>query len=77
MILQLNPPIPLDTPKGRGEAILVIDYSIEHSLFWTVLLNDTLECWTFPNRDVRAVPNYTIGRLSTISSRPVTPQPAL
>lgn len=62
MILQLNPPIPLDTPKGPGLAHMVIDYSIEHDLNWVVFIEATGECWTFSNRDVRAVKNITLGR---------------
>lgn len=62
MILQLDPPIPLETPKGRGIAHLVIDYGFENSLCWTVFLDETGECWTFRNEDVRAQTNVTAGR---------------
>lgn len=61
-ILQLNWPIELETPKGKGMAWLVIDYGIEHDLLWTVAINQTGEIWTFSNKDVRAVKNITIGR---------------
>jgi hypothetical protein len=49
MIKQLNPALPLHTPKGRGWAHFLIDYSQEHDLLWVVFLNETGECWTFPN----------------------------
>jgi len=62
MMLQLNPSVPLDTPKGRGEAIIVIDYSPEFDLMWTVIIDKTCEVWTFKNSDVRGVPNSTLGR---------------
>lgn len=61
-ILQLNPPIELETPKGRGFAWLLIDYGIEHNIMWTVAIHATGEIWTYGNPDVRAVKNITIGR---------------
>lgn len=63
MILQLNPTIPLDTPKGAGQALLVIDYGSEHHLMWTVAIDSTGEIWTFSNPEVRAQKNITVGRL--------------
>lgn len=62
MITQLNPPIPLITPKGKAWAHLVIDYSQEHDLCWICFQDDTGECWTWSNRDVRMQPNMTLGR---------------
>ena len=61
MLLQLNPPIWLDTPKGRGLAHLVIDYGPDHDLLWTVFLKETGESWTFPNREIRYDRNATLG----------------
>ena len=63
MILQLNPPLPMQTPKGSGLAHFVIDYSIESNLFWVVFLDESGECWTFGNPEIRACKNITIGRL--------------
>lgn len=63
MILQLNPPIPMTMPKGKGLAHLVIDYGIEHHLYWVVFLDDTGECWTVPNTDIRIADNETYGRV--------------
>jgi hypothetical protein len=62
MILQLDPPLPLDTPKGKGLAHLVIDYGIESDLCWTVFIDATGEVWTFRNQEVRAQKNITFGR---------------
>lgn len=62
MITQLNPPIPMSTPKGEGQAAFLIDYGIEHDLYWVVFIDDSRECWTFSNRDIRLQPNLTIGR---------------
>ncbi|MES2770351.1 MAG: hypothetical protein V4596_14505 [Bdellovibrionota bacterium] len=62
-MIQLNPSIPLETPKGSGQAMFLIDYGTEHDLYWVVFIDDTRECWTFSNRDVRAQPNITMGRM--------------
>ena len=61
-MIQLNPPIPLETPKGSGLAHLVIDYSIEHNLNWVVFLDKDGQCWTFSNSVVRAQKNITAER---------------
>lgn len=62
MILQLNPCIPLHTPKGSGEAWFIIDYSQEHDIMWVVALDKDGEIWTFKNSEVRAFKNETLGR---------------
>jgi len=62
MILQLNPSIPVNTPKGVGEAILIIDYGKEDDILWTVFLDETGQCWTFNNKEIRAIKNVSIGR---------------
>lgn len=63
MILQLDPPLPVLTPKGPGMAHLVIDYGIEHNLFWVVFIDASGECWTYSNSDIRAQKNVTLGRV--------------
>ena len=62
MIQQLNPPIPLKTPRGNGLAHFVIDQGIEHNLLWVVFLDESGECWTYGNPDIRALKNITQGR---------------
>lgn len=61
MILQLDPPLPLKTSKGDGWAHFMIDYGMEHHIMWVVFLDDTGQCWTFQNPDVRLDPNWTVG----------------
>lgn len=63
MILQLAPSVPLETPAGKGMAILVHDEGQEHDLLWTVIVDETRELWTFRNRDVKAQENITFGRV--------------
>jgi hypothetical protein len=62
-ILQLNPTIPINTPKGPGQAILVIDYGNEHHLIWTVILDESGEIWSYQNPHVRGQKNITMDRL--------------
>jgi hypothetical protein len=62
VILQLNPPIPLETAKGAGWAHLVIDYGPESALLWVVFMDADGACWTVPNADVRMGWNWTMGR---------------
>ena len=61
-MIQLNPPLPVVTPLGPGLAHVLLDYGIEHNLMWVVFLDDTGECWTFDNSDIRAEKNLTYGR---------------
>jgi len=62
MITQLNPPLPLITPKGNGWAHFLIDYGIEHDLIWVVFQDDTGECWSWLNRDIKIQSNITLNR---------------
>lgn len=62
MIVQLNPPLPVMTPKGAGVAHFLIDYSMESHLYWAVFLDANGECWTFENPKVRMATNPSIGR---------------
>ncbi len=67
MILQLNPALPFETPKGKGWAHFIIDYSQEHDIYYVVFLNDSGECWTFPNSQIRLSANHTFGRTNVSS----------
>lgn len=70
-MLQLNPPLPLKTPKGDGVAHFLIDYGPESDLYWTVFITATGEIWTFSNRDVRADTNITLGRTNVADPSPM------
>jgi len=61
-LIQLNPTIPVITPKGKGYAYFLIDRPQEHHIEWVVFLDDTGECWTFQNPEIRIQNNYTFGR---------------
>lgn len=52
----------MDTPKGRGQALAVIDYGLEHNLLWVVAIDESREIWCVPNSEVRVQPNWSAGR---------------
>ena len=60
-MLQLNPPLPVVTPKGKAMAHILIDYGPEHDLIWTCFQLDG-EIWCWRNQDVRAEKNTTFNR---------------
>jgi hypothetical protein len=62
MMIRLDPPLGLVTPKGTGFAHFIIDYGQEHNLIWVVFIDDTRECWSFQNSDVRLQDNQTMTR---------------
>jgi len=61
-MMQLDPTLPVATPKGRGYAIAVIDYGQEHHLLWVCVMDAGGEIWTVPNPEVRVLHNWTMGR---------------
>ena len=63
MILQINPPLPVETPKGSGWAHFLIDYGPESDLYWVCFIDETGECWTWGNKHIRAQKNITLDRL--------------
>ena len=60
-ILQLNP-LPLNTPRGKAWAHMVIDYGQEHDLQWVCFIDATGECWTYGNAAITIQNNITLGR---------------
>ena len=61
MLTQLQTPIPLTTPKGKAWAVAIIDYGPDWDLLWVTFVNDTGECWTFSNKEIRQEKNITFG----------------
>ena len=76
MILQLDPPLFLKTPRGRAVAHFLIDYGIENDLYWICFCHETGECWTFSNTEIRIENNQTIGR-QVLPSKPALPSQPL
>jgi len=70
-VTQLQPTIWLQTPKGIGLAHFLIDYGEEHDLIWVVADDATGEIWAWPNPDVRAIKNTSLGAERSTKPRPV------
>jgi hypothetical protein len=64
MMIRIDPPLPLITPKGKALAHFLIDYGMEHDLLWVCFQYNTGECWTWKNSEIRADNNITMGRLN-------------
>jgi hypothetical protein len=64
-LLQLNPPIPLVTPKGKAHAHIFIDYGIEHYGVFVCFLDDgTGDCYLVNNKHAKIQGNWTFDRKS-------------
>ena len=77
-MIQLDPWIPLETPKGKAWAWAVTDRSQEHHLEWHCFIDSTGEHWTFLNADIRLQNNLTYGRQNKrdgATAVPVIPSP--
>lgn len=59
---RIDPPLPLETPKGKAMAHFLIDYGFEHHLMWVCFQDETGECWTWNNTQIRLQPNISAGR---------------
>ena len=72
--IELNERIEMDTPQGRGYAIIFESDNDEN--FWTVILSESRAIVTFKQREVRIARNYTWGQdfshedMQNILSRP-------
>ena len=62
MMLRLDPPLPLDTPKGKALAHMLIDYGVEYDLLWVCFQDETRECWTWSNKEIKIQSNISLGR---------------
>jgi hypothetical protein len=61
MIVELQCPLPVDTPKGRAVAHFLLDYGRESDLYWICFINETGENWVFRQSQIRLAPNVTEG----------------
>lgn len=60
-IIQLTEMIPVETPLGKGYAIIF--EGGEHDNYWTVALNDSCALVTFCQNKIRISRSYTQGRM--------------
>ena len=58
-MLQLDPLIPLETPRGKAMAHFVIDYGAEHFMEFVCFVDETGECRIYRNDQVRLQRNET------------------
>ena len=70
MLTQLDPPLPMSTPRGPGLSHFVIDYGPEADLLWVVFLDADGACWCVPNAEVRLQANWSMGRRPQHASAP-------
>lgn len=63
MILRLDPPFWMETPRGQALAHFLIDRGIEFDNEW-ICFHDNGEIWSWMNYDVRVSKNSTIGRVA-------------
>ena len=62
MIHELQQALWVDSPKGLALVKFLIDRGLDADLEWVTIINETGECWTFSNEDIRFAKNYTQGR---------------
>jgi len=61
-VVRIDPPMPLMTPKGRAIAHWMIWSGPENDILWVVFQDDTGECWTWENAEIRSRRNRTLRR---------------
>ena len=64
-IHEIQIPIEVVTPKGRGIIWLIKDYGIEMNTFYTVIINAGEMAglvFDFSNSDIKVTKNYSLGR---------------
>jgi hypothetical protein len=65
-LLQLDPALPVLIKQKeawvKGMAHVLIDYGMEYDILWVVFADESRECWTVANKNVRAQENITAGR---------------
>ena len=60
MLVQLNPPIPMETLKGFGYAIMLNYPSVTLGCWWCVAIAETRELWWCPNEEVRLEKSWSM-----------------
>tara|TARA_Y100000401_G_scaffold39147_1_gene29688 strand:- start:4350 stop:4574 length:225 start_codon:yes stop_codon:yes gene_type:complete len=61
MILQLNPPLWVNTPLGEGHAVLVIDYGPSLNTVWVCHIFETGAITHIDSSEVRMMGNEMYG----------------
>jgi hypothetical protein len=69
-IIQLNPPIYMETPLGSAVCLFLWEQGLEIDVQWCCFIEATGEPWWFPNSKVRLSPNLSAGRATTSPIKP-------
>ena len=72
VIVRLDPPIPLETPKGYALAHFLCDEGAEADDTW-ICFHDDGQIWRWPNYRVRACRNVTQDRCAPEKPQMVKP----
>jgi hypothetical protein len=70
VIHEITQAIWLDSPKGLCLAKFIIDRGMDSDLEWVAVIQETGECWTFSNEDIRFCKNLTLNRRCEWSRQP-------
>lgn len=60
-ITRIDPPIEIDTPRGKADAHFLIDYSADDNLVWVCFIRGSGECWSYRNPLIRKTWCETMG----------------
>ncbi len=60
-MLQLNPPIWVNTPLGEGHALVIIDYGVSINTVWLVHLFETGKVIHIDSSEIRVMGNDMYG----------------
>ena len=60
-IIQLNPPIEVHTPLGKGKAIILIDYGLDTNSVWKVVFYSDGSVRNFFDDQIFVYPNKMDG----------------
>lgn len=77
MIVQLDPQIPMYTPRGFGYALFLNYPSVELGCWWCVAISDTQELWWTPNEEVRVERNWSLWRRGGVGGNEILPVPGV
>ena len=61
MMLQLNPPVWVQTPLGEGHCLFLIDYGVSINTCWVIHLFETGKVVHVDSSDIRVMGNAMYG----------------
>ncbi|WGR74300.1 MULTISPECIES: hypothetical protein [unclassified Bradyrhizobium] len=70
-ILQLNPPIYVETPLGSAVCMFLWEHGLEIDVQWCCFIESTGEPWWLPNNQIRLSTNLSAGRSKTSEIKPL------